>query len=154
MKKRGQDWDEFEEGGHWKFNSIGCLLCGKVLTGRNYGEAHEQYVNHHRRNHEGEYVSYVPIGEPIDADAKKQAKKVGTFAEALKIEEIRRDHGDGWYMFALREGINKALELIPHEEELAARAQKIMAEGRPATGVGPRGREVERKEKGMEWTQQ
>ena len=140
MKKRQEDWDEFGEQGHWRFNKIGCLLCGAILSGKTYGEALKLFEEHHLGRHEGQHDCYVPIGEPIDADAKKQAKKVGTFAEALKIEEIRRDHGDGWYMFALREGINKALELIPHEEELAARAQKIMAGGRPATEVGPRGR--------------
>jgi len=145
---------EREHLGRWRFNKIGCLLCGAIFSRKTYGEALKLFVEHHLGKHEGQHDSYMAIGEPLDSKADKEAGKVRTFREALKLEQIWREHGVGWYKHALARGIEEALSLIPHEEELAAQALKIMAEGRPATEVGPRGREIERKEKAMEWTQQ
>ena len=107
--RRRRDRDDWSEGGgkDWGNWGVACLYCGERFYG-GVSKASRQCANHTTIEHPGETPHYVAFASPLTYEAEKQARFMGTVNEAVALERIMREHGSGWYFYALHYGVAEA----------------------------------------------
>lgn len=108
---RKDDWAWQEGGGDWGNFGLVCLLCGEKFYG-GADNAMKPLLAHSSAEHMGERVDYAGFATPLSQDAKKRAGYLTSINEAVKLRKIEREHGTGWYFYALHYGVAEALARI------------------------------------------
>lgn len=122
--EKQDDWAWKESGDDWSNFGVVCCLCGEKLYGGTE-KAILQCAAHSQVEHEGETLEYAVFATPLSREAKKRAHSMTTATEAVTLTRIRRDHGTGWYFYALHYGTGVALDHLRQIEQ--------MGDERPAT---------------------
>lgn len=134
MKKRGDYFPDKDVGKEWGNFGIACLLCGEKFYG-GIDKAARECTNHTTGEHPGEVPRYAAFASPQSYEAEKKAKFVTSVREAIGLERIWRDHGSGWYFYALHYGVAETDDHIRRVAETEGeRVEKLrdMVAGRPA----------------------
>lgn len=107
--KKKSDRDPWGEGGGKEWGNFGvvCLLCGERFYG-GLDRAARECANHTTGEHPGEIARYAGFATPQSYDAEKKAKFLTSASEAVGLERILREHGGGWYFYALHYGVAEA----------------------------------------------
>lgn len=117
MSKHGKYFPDKDAGKEWGNFGVACLLCGLHFYG-GIDKAAKECVNHTAGEHPGEVPRYAAFASPRSYEAEKKAKFLTSMREAVGLERIWRDHGSGWYFFALHYGVAEALARISDLEKM------------------------------------
>lgn len=117
MSKRGKYFPDKDSGKNWTDFGLFCLRCGKRFHG-GIDRAMKPLLQHFVEEHQGENVEYGAFATPTSYEAGKKARGMGTIKEVVQLNRIWREHGSGWYFYALHYGVNEALVRIREVEEM------------------------------------
>lgn len=116
MSKRGSYFPDKETGKDWSNWGVVCLYCGERFYG-GINKGAMECANHTTVEHPGEALSYAAFATPQSYEAEKKAKFMTSTKEALNLDRILRDHGSGWYFYALHYGVSEADDHIKQLRE-------------------------------------
>jgi len=80
---------------------------------------------HSAVEHAGEAVEYGAFATPLSYEAEKKAKYGASIKEVVEANRIWREHGSGWYFYALHYGVGEALSHIRQLEEQDVGAETL-----------------------------
>lgn len=125
MSKRGKYLPDKGGGKDWSNFGVVCLLCGERFY-KGVDRAARDCANHTTVEHPGEVRRYATFASPLSYEAEKKAKFMTGTREAIGLERILREHGGGWYFYALHYGMAEADDHIKRVAEMGGeRPQRL-----------------------------
>ena len=117
MSKRGKYLPDKHTGKDWGNWGVVCLYCGERFYG-GVSKAARECANHTTVEHRGDALCYAAIASAQSYEAEKKAKFMTSVRKAVDLNRILREHGGGWYFYALHYGVAEADDHIKRVAEI------------------------------------
>lgn len=127
MSNRGKYLPDKDAGKNWGNFGVVCLICGLHFYG-GVDKATRECANHTTAEHPGQVARYAAFATPLSYEAEKKARFLTGTRDAVGLERVLREHGGGWYLYALHYGVAEADDHIRAVLETEGEKPKTLRE--------------------------